>query len=131
MDSAKLLKVIKKIVKEEVKTQVKLVLNEVLAEHFLANLSRPSNLSQTISEVAPVKKQQIQEDKIRQQEKIEERKRKIQNLAGDDYMMASLFEDVDENPQMPSGFIGEAVLTASGVIDSDDDGVDLSLFNRK
>ena len=132
---------IRKIIREEVKNIVQEEVNVVLAEKFMSSLS-PTK--QTLSEVitgtpvAKTKKEQSFSAPSRQDNREEMRKKILEKVGADkNPMMAMIYGDEDTMSQRtPSisknGFVAPATLpqqTANGVIvDSDDEGIDISQF---
>ena len=130
---SQLLIFIRKIIKEElqslVKKEVKLAINEVLAEHFLKNLSQDNNAKSTLNvvmETQPQSEQKIvsKKDNLKQKEELKELLMKRLGVS-DNPMMKMIYEDISVD-DVKGGIQNPAVNGA--FIDSDDDGVDPSLF---
>lgn len=132
MDSTKLLKVIKKIVKEEVRKQVKSVINEVLAERFISSVSS-GNLSQVIAEgkkESPSSAPRAAESRESIVQKEQMRKKFLEKVTDNDPMLNMIYEDVDPT-QMNSAPNGHQILPDGAYVDSDDEGVDPTIFMRR
>lgn len=116
---------IKKIVAEVAEEEI----NKVLAERFISTLSK-APLHEVTTAPAPVSKKSSQKVDD-EQEKAKLRQRLLEKLGvAENPAMAAIYEDVELYPSGPMSALGGSPmqLPDGRVIDSDDEGVDLSAF---